>query len=223
MKDKHKDKDDKTRNGFVNVTDNNNSSKGVVGDDFHNGEIVNYLTAAALVVGGGPAQTNGSNKQIIKSLCRPLHVVPKWAFLVFFVDYFCFFFVWLGICLHERENFSARGGKQILWLHGFILYVELEVVAVLFHIYYYVFQNYSSRLEVTYANNNTLIKKYENMPSIERPTSSPTPSETNSSSEEKSTTTKKKANGIRKVFSERSKSLISSGGGKQKINTDSYF
>lgn len=83
MKDKqHKDnKGEKTRNGFVNVTatttttttDNNN----VKSDEFHNGEIVNYLTAAALVVGGGPAQTNGSNKQIIKSLCRPLHVVPK--------------------------------------------------------------------------------------------------------------------------------------------------
>lgn len=75
MKDKHKDKDEKTtvvRNGFVNVNAVDNK-----GDDFHNGEIVNYLTAAALVVGGGPAQTNGSNKQIIKSLCRPLHVVPK--------------------------------------------------------------------------------------------------------------------------------------------------
>lgn len=71
LKDKHKDKDDKTRNGFVNVTEN----KGAV-DEYHNGEIVNYLTNAALVVGGGPAQTNGSNKQMIKSLCRPL-TVPK--------------------------------------------------------------------------------------------------------------------------------------------------
>lgn len=116
MRDKHKDKDEKNRNGFVNVTDNN---KGVVGDEFHNGEIVNYLTAAALVVGGGPAQTNGSNKQIIKSLCRPL-TVPKWAsFLyVFFLRNFYDFNI--GICLHERKLFfltqknSARDCKQIL-------------------------------------------------------------------------------------------------------------
>lgn len=95
----------------------------------------------------------------------------------------------------------------------------------------------SSRLEVTYANNNNLIKKFENMPNIERPTSATSPSDTNinNSSEEKSSSTttaatttnnKKKVNGIRKVFSERSKSLISSSngsGGKQKINTDAYF
>ena len=43
---------------------------------FSNGEIVNYLTAAALCVGNGPGVTNGSSKQIIKSLCRPL-TVPK--------------------------------------------------------------------------------------------------------------------------------------------------
>lgn len=87
----------------------------------------------------------------------------------------------------------------------------------------------SSRLEVTYANNNNLIKKFENMPSIDRPTSATTsPSFESNGIEEKVTTTtsstKKKVNGIRKVFSERSKSLISGGGGaKQKINTDAYF
>lgn len=56
---------------------------------------------------------------------------------------------------------------------------------------------------------------------MERPTSSPLPTEANN---EEKTTAKKKVNGIRKVFSERSKSLISGGGGgKQKINTDAYF
>jgi hypothetical protein len=71
LKDKHRDKNDKSRNGFVNVTENKGAT-----DEFHNGEIVSYLTTAALVVGGGPAQTNGNNKQMIKSLCRPLQV-PK--------------------------------------------------------------------------------------------------------------------------------------------------
>lgn len=45
-------------------------------NSFGNGEIVNYLTAAAICVGNGPGVTNGTNKQIIKSLCRPL-TVPK--------------------------------------------------------------------------------------------------------------------------------------------------
>lgn len=55
----------------MNVTENKAAT-----EEFRNGEIVNYLTTAAVVVGGGVAQTNGTNKQMIKSLCRPL-TVPK--------------------------------------------------------------------------------------------------------------------------------------------------
>jgi hypothetical protein len=65
---KDKQKDGKNHNGFVNVSENKSDEK-------FNGDIVNYLTAAALCVGGGPAIT-ASNKQIIKSFCRPLEV-PK--------------------------------------------------------------------------------------------------------------------------------------------------
>lgn len=65
---KDKQKDGKAHNGFVNVAENK-------GDEKFNGDIVNYLTAAALCVGGSPAM-NASNKQIIKSFCRPLEV-PK--------------------------------------------------------------------------------------------------------------------------------------------------
>ncbi|CRL01979.1 CLUMA_CG015369, isoform A [Clunio marinus] len=65
---KDKQKDAKPHNGFVNVADNK-------GDEKFNGDIVNYLTAAALCVGSGPA-VNASSKQIIKSFCRPLEV-PK--------------------------------------------------------------------------------------------------------------------------------------------------
>jgi hypothetical protein len=68
MKDKQKD-GKLPQNGFVNVTDVKNN------DDKLNGDIVNYLTAAALCVGGSPA-INASNKQLIKSFCRPLEV-PK--------------------------------------------------------------------------------------------------------------------------------------------------
>lgn len=67
---KDKQKDGKHHNGFVNV-----SEKKGDGNAKFNGDIVNYLTAAALCVGGGPA-INASNKQIIKSFCRPLEV-PK--------------------------------------------------------------------------------------------------------------------------------------------------
>ncbi|KAG5680455.1 hypothetical protein PVAND_009963 [Polypedilum vanderplanki] len=143
LKDKHREKDDKNRNGFVNMS-SDNKKDGVDENGFCNGEIVNYLTAAAICVGNGPGITsNGSNKQIIKSLCRPL-TVPK--------------------------------------------------------------------LEVTYANNNNLIKKFENMPNM---TPEPVP--------EEKTTIKKKVNGIRKVFSEKSKGIINGSGGKQKVNTDAYF
>jgi hypothetical protein len=65
---KEKQKDGKNHNGFVNVSESK-------GDEKFNGDIVNYLTAAALCVGGSPAITS-SNKQIIKSFCRPLEV-PK--------------------------------------------------------------------------------------------------------------------------------------------------
>lgn len=65
---KEKQKDGKSHNGFVNVSDSK-------GEEKFNGDIVNYLTAAAMCVGGGPAIT-ASNKQIIKSFCRPLEV-PK--------------------------------------------------------------------------------------------------------------------------------------------------
>lgn len=68
MKDKQKD-GKLPQNGFVNVTDVKHN------DDKLNGDIVNYLTAAALCVGGSPA-INASNKQLIKSFCRPLEV-PK--------------------------------------------------------------------------------------------------------------------------------------------------
>lgn len=67
------------------------------------------------------------------------------------------------------------------------------------------------RLEVTYANNNNLIKKFENMPNMVPEV------------EEKPTVIKKKVNGIRKVLSEKSKGIINAGGGKQKVHTDSYF
>ena len=54
-----------------------NKEIGIVDENgFSNGEIVNYLTAAAICVGNGPGVTNGTSKQIIKSLCRPL-TVPK--------------------------------------------------------------------------------------------------------------------------------------------------
>jgi hypothetical protein len=65
---KDKQKDGKSHNGFVNVAENK-------GDEKFGGDIVNYLTAAAICVGGSPA-INASNKQIIKSFCRPLEV-PK--------------------------------------------------------------------------------------------------------------------------------------------------
>lgn len=134
----------------------------------------------------------------------------------------CFFCVW-NLFTRVCATFAARDGKQILRFF-FCLNWKLLLYNFAPHGFILFFQNYFSRLEVTYANNNTLIKKFENMPNIERPTSSPSPAaSTETSGEEKSTTTKKKANGIRKVFSERSKSLISSGGGKQKINTDAYF
>lgn len=70
MKDKQKD-GKLPQNGFVNVTDVKSNG----GDEKLNGDIVNYLTAAALCVGGSPA-INASNKQLIKSFCRPLEV-PK--------------------------------------------------------------------------------------------------------------------------------------------------
>lgn len=65
---KDKPKTGKNQNGFVDVSEKDNTN--------FNGDIVNYLTAAALCVGGGPA-ISASNKQIIKSFCRPLEV-PKW-------------------------------------------------------------------------------------------------------------------------------------------------
>jgi hypothetical protein len=34
---------------------------------------------------------------------------------------------------------------------------------------------------------------------------------------------KKKVNGIRKVFSEKSKGIMNGNSGKQKVNTDAYF
>lgn len=41
--------------------------------------------------------------------------------------------------------------------------------------------------------------------------------------EEKPASIKKKVNGIRKVFSEKSKGIMSGGSAKQKVNTDAYF
>lgn len=66
-KDKHKDNKTNNSNGFVSVNSKNNEKNG----EFP-GDIVSYLTAATLCV-SGPAI---ANKQMIKSLVRPLQV-PK--------------------------------------------------------------------------------------------------------------------------------------------------
>lgn len=65
---KEKQKEGKNHNEFVNASK-------YKGDEKYNGDIVNYLTAAALCAGGTQAIA-ASNNQIIKSFCRPLEV-PK--------------------------------------------------------------------------------------------------------------------------------------------------
>lgn len=67
-----------------------------------------------------------------------------------------------------------------------------------------------SRLEVTYANNNTLIKKFESLPT-------PEPVENGKKSNGK------KSVGIKKVLAEKSKGLMSGAKGKEVVNTDAYF
>ena len=91
----------------------------------------------------------------------------------------------------------------------FKLYTFIILQNLKFMFYFCKFFIY--RLEVTYANNNNLIKKFENMPNMVPEV------------EEKPTVIKKKVNGIRKVLSEKSKGIINAGGGKQKVHTDSYF
>lgn len=80
-----------------------------------------------------------------------------------------------------------------------------------FNLFFYYFSKKSFRLEVTYANNNNLIKKFENMPS-------PEPVLENG----KKTCGKKSVN-LKKSFAERSKVLIGVGKGKDVVNTDVYF
>lgn len=66
-----------------------------------------------------------------------------------------------------------------------------------------------SRLEVTYANNNSLIKKFENMPTIE-------PIESGKKSKKSS----------KKPFADKPKQLLMSGGGKvakDVVCTDGYY
>lgn len=70
--------------------------------------------------------------------------------------------------------------------------------------------NQNSRLEVTYANNNSLIKKFENMPT-------PEPIENGKKANGK------KSGGLKKSFAEKSKGLMSGGKGKEVVNTDAYF
>lgn len=67
-----------------------------------------------------------------------------------------------------------------------------------------------SRLEVTYANNNSLIKKFENMPITEPP-------------ETGKKANGKKSAGIKKSLAEKSKGLMSGGKSKEVVNTDAYF
>lgn len=67
-----------------------------------------------------------------------------------------------------------------------------------------------SRLEVTYANNNSLIKKFENMPT-------PEPIENGKKS------SGKKSMGLKKTLAEKSKGLMSGGKAKEVVNTDAYF
>lgn len=67
------------------------------------------------------------------------------------------------------------------------------------------------RLEVTYANNNNLIKKFENMPSPEP------------ALEIGKKACGKKSVNMKKSFAERSKVLIGVGKGKDVVNTDVYF
>lgn len=68
----------------------------------------------------------------------------------------------------------------------------------------------NSRLEVTYANNNNLIKKFENLPT-------PEPVENGKK------TNGKKSVGIKKTLAEKSKGLISGGKVKEVVNTEAYF
>lgn len=69
----------------------------------------------------------------------------------------------------------------------------------------------SKRLEVTYANNNNLIKKFENMP---------TPEPLDNGLKKSSG---KKAVGVKKSLVEKSRGLITGGKGKEVVNTDAYF
>lgn len=80
-----------------------------------------------------------------------------------------------------------------------------------FHLFFYYFLKKTFRLEVTYANNNNLIKKFENMPSPEPALESG-----------KKPCGKKSVN-LKKSFAERSKVLIGVGKGKDVVNTDVYF
>lgn len=67
------------------------------------------------------------------------------------------------------------------------------------------------RLEVTYANNNSIIKKFEKMPP-------PEPALENGRK-----TSTKTSQSIKKSFTERSKVLIGVGKSKKVVNTDAYF
>lgn len=64
------------------------------------------------------------------------------------------------------------------------------------------------RLEVTYANNNNLIKKFENMPA---------------SVETDKKSNGKKPVGVKKSIAEKSKGLLNGGKAKEVVNTDVYF
>lgn len=75
---------------------------------------------------------------------------------------------------------------------------------VLNFLFLYYFPKSSNRLEVTYANNNSLIKKFENMPT-------PEPVENG----------KKSKKSAKKSFAEKSKGLMS--GVKEVVSSDAFF
>lgn len=76
--------------------------------------------------------------------------------------------------------------------------------------FFYDFPKFKSRLEVTYANNNNLIKKFESMPTPE-----PAANDKKSNG--------KKSVGVKKSLAEKSKGLLSGGKSKEVVNTDAYF
>lgn len=81
---------------------------------------------------------------------------------------------------------------------------------VYFFLCSYDFKKITNRLEVTYANNNSLIKKFESLPS-------PDPVENGKKPNGK------KSVGIKKTLAEKSKGLISGAKVKEVVNTDAYF